>query len=300
MSTVSWSDLGDASFQVVRNFTSSYQSGGCVKHFHEKLGQFASTAICCNDLLSSVLFTTGLTAIYAGYWAPLCLMLVSAVLVLFRQVYIEVVSALPINGATYTAMVNTSSKMAAAAAGSLSLLSYISAAVVAAISAMHYLALQWSAVPIVGGTLIVVTCTLFGLLTLLGLKESANASIVFCTVHVVTMTILMTCSIVYGANEGWSTLKLNYSAPGPTNTFLAIFYGFSSAMLGVTGFETSANFVEEQQPGVYAKTLRNMIVSAVCADGAKKIDNGGCGSLWFDHVSDALSSSVLCCIRGGL
>ena len=29
-------------------------------------------------------------------------------------------------------------------------------------------------------------------------------------------------------------------------------------MLGITGFETSANFVEEQKPGVFPKTLRNM------------------------------------------
>ena len=29
----------------------------------------------------------------------------------------------------------------------------------------------------------------------------------------------------------------------------SIFFGFSSAMLGVSGFETSANFVEEQKPG---------------------------------------------------
>lgn len=30
------------------------------------------------------------------------------------------------------------------------------------------------------------------------------------------------------------------------------------AMLGVTGFETSSNFVEEQAPGVFPRTLRNM------------------------------------------
>jgi hypothetical protein len=33
----------------------------------------------------------------------------------------------------------------------------------------------------------------------------------------------------------------------------------NQAMLGVTGFETSANFVEEQKPGVYPRTLRNMV-----------------------------------------
>ena len=36
-------------------------------------------------------------------------------------------------------------------------------------------------------------------------------------------------------------------------------------MLGVSGFESSANFVEEQQKGVFPKTLRNMwiVVSVI-------------------------------------
>ena len=39
---------------------------------------------------------------------------------------------------------------------------------------------------------------------------------------------------------------------------MALFFGFSAAMLGISGFESSANFVEEQAPGVFPKTLRNM------------------------------------------
>ncbi|CAI5727044.1 unnamed protein product [Peronospora destructor] len=46
------------------------------------------------------------------------------------------------------------------------------------------------------------------------------------------------------------------------NLLTATFYGYSSAMLGITGFETSAQFVEEQAPGVFRKTLRNMWVFA--------------------------------------
>ena len=41
----------------------------------------------------------------------------------------------------------------------------------------------------------------------------------------------------------------------------ALFFGFSTAMLGVTGFESSANYVEEQEHGVFPKTLRNMWVA---------------------------------------
>ena len=35
-------------------------------------------------------------------------------------------------------------------------------------------------------------------------------------------------------------------------------FGFAAATLGVSGFETSANLVEEQAEGVLVKTLRNM------------------------------------------
>ena len=41
----------------------------------------------------------------------------------------------------------------------------------------------------------------------------------------------------------------------------AIFLGFAVALLGISGFESSANFVEEQAPGVFPKTLRNMWIA---------------------------------------
>jgi len=43
-----------------------------------------------------------------------------------------------------------------------------------------------------------------------------------------------------------------------TSLWTALFFGFCAAMLGISGFESSANFVEEQEPGVFPKTLRNM------------------------------------------
>ncbi len=41
----------------------------------------------------------------------------------------------------------------------------------------------------------------------------------------------------------------------------ALFFGFAAAMLGISGFESSANFVEEQAEGVFPKTLRNMWIA---------------------------------------
>ena len=61
-------------------------------------------------------------------------------------------------------------------------------------------------------------------------------------------------------------IKDNWKTPFPSvdfagsiidgNAFTAIFFGLSAAVLGVTGFESSANFVEDQKPGVFRLTLR--------------------------------------------
>jgi len=53
-------------------------------------------------------------------------------------------------------------------------------------------------------------------------------------------------------------LTHNWSQINTSRIFQSIFFGFSSALLGITGFETSANYIEEQREGVFPKTLRNM------------------------------------------
>ena len=67
-----------------------------------KLGQLAATAICGNDITSSCLYVSALAIVYAGRWGPVALLLVAAVLYLFRSIYTEVVGALPLNGGPTT------------------------------------------------------------------------------------------------------------------------------------------------------------------------------------------------------
>jgi len=55
--------------------------------------------------------------------------------------------------------------------------------------------------------------------------------------------------------------NINFHAPIKGSLFHVLFLGFSTAMLGISGFESSANFVEEQKDGVFPKTLRNMWVA---------------------------------------
>lgn len=143
----------------------------------------------------------------------------------------------------------------------------------------------------------IVLLAFFCILTNLGMKESAMFATVIFVLHVATLTLLTilgTLHIFFNPED----LLLNYSATTPSfpmvnmagknipgSMWTALFYGFSSAsksillgcfrafliflssyglfpcyqlVLGVSGFETSAQFVEEQAPGVFPKTLRNM------------------------------------------
>jgi len=57
---------------------------------------------------------------------------------------------------------------------------------------------------------------------------------------------------------GLDVLWQNLRTPAEGGIWYALFFGFAAAMLGISGFESSANFVEEQAEGVFPKTLRNM------------------------------------------
>jgi len=48
------------------------------------------------------------------------------------------------------------------------------------------------------------------------------------------------------------------NTPLPHHWSLCLLFGYASGMLGITGYETSCNYIEEQADGVYPKTLRNM------------------------------------------
>jgi hypothetical protein len=53
---------------------------------HKKLNEFAATAICGNDISSSVLFVSALAIPFAGQYAWITLLIVSFVLFFFRKI----------------------------------------------------------------------------------------------------------------------------------------------------------------------------------------------------------------------
>src|SRR5690606_37210460 len=187
------------------------------------------------------------------------LLIVAFILFLFRKIYGEVVGALPLNGGAYNVLLNTTSKSNASIAACLTILSYMTTAVLSASEGIHYLHTLFSGIPILIATVILLT--LFMFLVMSGISESSIVAIVIFILHLTAMGTLIISGIWYVGLHGFDVLKANFKLPVPGGIGTALFLGFSTAMLGISGFESSANFVEEQRPGVFPKTLRNMWVA---------------------------------------
>lgn len=226
----------------------------------KKLSEWYATAICGNDITSSCLYVSALAIVAAGQYAWIALLMVAAVLFLFRKIYGEVVGALPLNGGAYNVLLNTTTKSNASIAACLTILSYMATAVISSSEAMHYLhhILPYFNVNIATFVLLFI----FLGLTILGISESAVVALIIFLFHLATMGLLIGSCFFFVWQHGFSILIDNFHLPARNGSILtAIFFGFSAAMLGISGFESSSNFVEEQERGVFAKTLRNMWIA---------------------------------------
>ncbi|MCM4154652.1 APC family permease [Gramella sp. AN32] len=222
----------------------------------KKLNQLEATAICGNDISSSCLYVSALAIVYAGQYAWISLLMVAVVLFLFRKIYGEVVGALPLNGGAYNALLNTTKKSTAALAAALTVLSYMATAVISATEAVRYAHSIWEMIPILPVTIGLLA--LFMGLVILGIGESSKVAIAIFLFHLCSLTLLSGFCIYFFLNQGFEVLLENFHLPIEGSITMALFFGFSAAMLGISGFESSANYVEEQEPGVFPKTLRNM------------------------------------------
>ncbi len=225
---------------------------------HGGLGELPATAICGNDITSSCLYVSALAILTAGQWAWLVLLFVAGVLYLFRGIYAEVVGALPLNGGAYNALLNTTSKRMASLAACLTVLSYMATAVISASEAMHYIHSLWEGLPVIPAT--VALLAIFMVLTIIGIVESSRVAVAIFVTHLASLTVLLLVGGAFLMTQGVDVLIANFQMP-TASLPRALFFGFAAAMLGISGFESSSNFVEEQAQNVFPKTLRNMWIA---------------------------------------
>lgn len=230
------------------------------KH-HPKLGQFAATAIAGNDILSSCLYVSGIAILFAGVWAPLVFFAIVAVLWLYKHVYTEVVEALPLNGGAYNCLLNATAKNMAAVAGVMTVLSYVATSVISAKTAAEYVHTVIHGLPVMPVTAGIIG--FFAILTIMGVKDSAKVAIAIFSFHIFSLVLLITMGAWQIMDSGWGFLPQSFRATqelfAREGAVKMLFFAFSASLLGISGFESSANFVEEQAPKVFRKTLRNML-----------------------------------------
>lgn len=227
-----------------------------------RLGPWYSTAICGNDITSSILYVASVATVYAGILAPVALLIVAGILYLYRKVYTEVVEALPLNGGTYNCLLNSTRKFSASMAACLTLLSYLATSVISAKTAAEYV---YSLAPVINPMTITAGVLIaFALLTILGINESAKVALTIFLLHIGTLSLFVIWAI-WAISHTTPTWALNWHMFVKQDLFWpkALAFGVATAMLGVSGFESSANFVEEQQPGVFRQTLRNMWLAVI-------------------------------------
>lgn len=228
----------------------------------KRLNQFFATALCGNDILSSTLYVSGIAIFFAGIYAPIVLLLIGLLLFFYKAVYTEVVESLPINGGVYNCLLNGSSKIVAAIAGVITFLSYIATAVLSAKIGVVYLHTIWSKIAIIPVTIGLLG--VFAVLVLLGVRNSAKIASVFFVFHIITLIALIIAGVLnymHGHSyfmENWEYTHQLIANHG--GLAIGLYLAFSASLLGVSGFESSSNFIEEHEKGVFRKTLRNMLI----------------------------------------
>eukprot|EP00462_Mataza_sp_D1_P006851 CAMPEP_0175120398 /NCGR_PEP_ID=MMETSP0087-20121206/601_1 /TAXON_ID=136419 /ORGANISM="Unknown Unknown, Strain D1" /LENGTH=426 /DNA_ID=CAMNT_0016401845 /DNA_START=149 /DNA_END=1431 /DNA_ORIENTATION=- len=97
------------------------------------------------------------------------------------------------------------------------------------------------------------------MIALTGVQGSAMSSGLIFAVHCSVLAIFVGCCSQFILLGRWEMFAQNWRSPSPQNSvFESIFFGFAISLLGITGFETSANYIEEQGPSVFQKNLNNI------------------------------------------
>jgi amino acid transporter len=98
-----------------------------------------------------------------------------------------------------------------------------------------------------------------GAIAVCGVQESSFVTMVMFCLHIFSLTLLIIWGFAYGIHDDFNLFEKNmqtdvpavYSSSGTLlanrNIAAAIYFGYSSGLLGITGFETASNYVEEME-----------------------------------------------------
>jgi len=218
------------------------------------------------DIGTSIFYGTGILFPIVGYLAPLFVLTTCLMMWLFKRTYEEGLALSPYNGGAYSMILRTIGRRFAVLAGTLTFVSYLATASVSALSGGFYLkslfvgfesnqaVVLLSFIPII----------LFGILNSRGIKEPAKLVTIIAGFHFFLLIIMAIWGLAFiGLNyEDIDFEKFSKLTPSGEISFFTIIYGFSAAFLGITGFESAAQIVEELE-GPALQTVRKLYKTVI-------------------------------------
>ena len=212
------------------------------------------------DIGTSVFYGTGILFPIVGYFAPFVVMTVCLLMWAFKKTYEEGLALSPYNGGAYSMILRTLGRQASVLAGALTVISYLATAAVSSLSGAYYLSSLWpeglSTSTIV--LLAFIPIVLFALLNTKGIKEPAKLVTGIAGIHFALLIVIALWGFTYLAFN-WTEFDFSrfteFKTPSGPLTFNLMVYGLAAGFLGITGFESAAQIVEElEQPAL--KTIR--------------------------------------------
>ncbi len=236
------------------------------KNVKSELNWVIAAGVVGADIGTSIFYGTGILFPIVGYLAPVFVLTTCLMMWLFKRTYEEGLALSPYNGGAYSMILRTIGRRFAVLAGTLTFVSYLATASVSALSGGFYLKSLFS---FIDSTHIVVLVSfipilLFGLLNARGIKEPAKLVTVIAGLHFFLLIVMGVWGLGYLAIhfESIDLTKFSNLNPNGEITFLTLVYGFSAAFLGITGFESAAQIIEElERPAL--PTLRKLYKTVI-------------------------------------
>jgi len=219
------------------------------------------------DIGTSVFYGTGILFPIVGYLAPVVVMTVCIMMWAFKKTYEEGLALSPYNGGAYSMILRSLGRQAAVLAGALTVISYLATASVSSLSGAYYLSSMWQG-GLPSSTVVLlafVPIVLFALLNTKGIKEPAKLVTAIAGFHFFLLIVISLWGLGFLA-WNWNSIDfsgfLEMRSPSGPLTFNLVVYGFAAGFLGITGFESAAQIVEElEQPAL--ETVRKLYKTVV-------------------------------------
>jgi len=223
----------------------------------KKLNQLEATALSGNDTLSSVLYISALTVVFAGKYAWISILIVGIIFFLYKKMYSNISDYYLFNGGVYNISFLNSGKLVSIFTAIISLLTFLTITTISVSESTSYLGGIIPDLP--NDFYSIVLVSIIFIFSLIGVKITSKFSVLILIVFLLTILIVFGFGFFFLFENGFETLFLNFNSTSTqTSPLYAIILGFTNSIIVISGLESASNYVEQQQKNIYKKVFNNI------------------------------------------